>query len=215
MKRYLSFVLFLILIYSFDFQLYSQIYSKNGMVVSSSGIASETGLKILKNGGNAIDAAVATAFALAVTHPSAGNIGGGGFIVYMSSEGETTSIDFREKAPLASTPDMFLGDSGNLIKNSNHFSAKAVGVPGTVAGLYLAHSKYGKLPWNDVVQPSVELAEKGFEMNWSLFLDAKHYEERADEFPYMNSYFRNEMGGSRNQVNCGGTCSGTDLIYNS
>nr|HPM87454.1 gamma-glutamyltransferase [Bacteroidales bacterium] len=147
-------------------QLYSQTYGRNGMVVSSSNIASETGISILKKGGNAIDAAVATAFALAVTHPGAGNIGGGGFMVYMNSNGTTTSIDFREKAPLEATADMFLDSSGRLIKDSNHFSAKAIGVPGTVAGLFLAHSKYGKLPWHDVVQPAIDLASKGFEMNW-------------------------------------------------
>jgi len=194
MKQNLSLLQFLILILIFDSQLYSQTYAKNGMVVSSSMTASETGTEILRKGGNAIDAAVATAFSLAVTHPTAGNIGGGGFIVYMTSEGETTAIDFREKAPLAATADMFLDKNGNLITNSNHYSAKAVGVPGTVAGLYLAHSKYGILKWHDVVQPAVDLAEKGFEMNWSLYFDAKNYANKANEFPFMNSYFRNEDG---------------------
>ena len=175
-------------------QLYSQTYGRNGMVVSSSNIASETGISILKKGGNAIDAAVATAFALAVTHPGAGNIGGGGFMVYMNSNGTTTSIDFREKAPLEATADMFLDSSGRLIKDSNHFSAKAIGVPGTVAGLFLAHSKYGKLPWHDVVQPAIDLASKGFEMNWSLYFDAKKYEAKSDEFPFLNSFFRIDDG---------------------
>jgi len=175
-------------------QLYSQTYGRNGMVVSSSNIASETGISILKKGGNAIDAAIATAFALAVTHPGAGNIGGGGFMVYMNSNGTTTSIDFREKAPLEATADMFLDSSGRLIKDSNHFSAKAIGVPGTVAGLLLAHSKYGKLPWHDVVQPAIDLASKGFEMNWSLYFDAKKYEAKSDEFPFLNSFFRIDDG---------------------
>jgi len=175
-------------------QLYSQTYGRNGMVVSSSNIASETGISILKKGGNAIDAAIATAFALAVTHPAAGNIGGGGFMVFMNSNGWTTSIDFREKAPLGATAEMFLDSTGQLINDSNHFSAKAVGVPGTVAGLFLAHSKYGKLPWHDVVQPAIDLASKGFEMNWSLYFDAKKYEAKSDEFPFLNSFFRNDDG---------------------
>src|SRR6187549_2609953 len=96
------------------------VYSKNGMVVSASMIASEVGRDILKRGGNAIDAAVATAFALAVTWPTAGNIGGGGFIVYADKDGKTTTIDFREKAPLAATEKMFLDEQGNVIKNINH-----------------------------------------------------------------------------------------------
>ena len=118
----------------------AQTYSKNGMVVSSNSVSSEIGASVLKKGGNAIDAAIATAFSLAVTHPSAGNIGGGGFIVFMNSEGKTTTIDFREKAPLAATNDMYLNEKGQLIDDINHFSSKAIGVPGTVAGLYL-HTK--------------------------------------------------------------------------
>lgn len=123
------------------------------MVASSSKIASEVGTDILKKGGNAIDASVATAFALAVTHPSAGNIGGGGFLVFMDSSGATTTIDFREKAPLKASPKMFLDKIGNLPKGKNlygeessvnHIGARSIGVPGTVAGLYLAHQKYGK-----------------------------------------------------------------------
>src|SRR5690242_12456686 len=96
------------------------IYAKNGMVVSASIIASEVGRDILKRGGNAVDAAVATAFALAVTWPTAGNLGGGGFIVYADKTGKTTTIDFREKAPLAATDKMYLDNNGNVIKNLNH-----------------------------------------------------------------------------------------------
>ena len=107
-----------------------------------------------------MDAAIATAFSLAVTLPSAGNIGGGGFIVFMNAEGNATTIDFREKAPLKATNDMYLDDSGNLIDGLNHLSAKAIGVPGTVAGLFMAHSKYGKLPWRELVQPAINQAKK-------------------------------------------------------
>ena len=99
---------------------YAQTYGKNGMVVSDNIVASQVGTDILKKGGNAIDASIATAFALAVTHPQAGNIGGGGFLVYMDDKGKSTTFDFREKAPLAATADMFLDAQGNLIEGSNH-----------------------------------------------------------------------------------------------
>lgn len=173
---------------------FAQVYGQNGMVVSSHVLASQIGVDILKKGGNAIDASVATAFALAVTHPSAGNVGGGGFLVFMKATGEATTIDFREKAPLAATADMFLDSAGKLIEGSNHQGLKAVGVPGTVAGLYLAHQKYGKLPWQELVQPSVDLAKKGFVMSWGLYKDALEInkEEKTPEFMY--SFFRNTKG---------------------
>lgn len=172
----------------------AQTYGKNGMVVSDNILASEVGIDILKKGGNAIDASIATAFALAVTHPEAGNIGGGGFIVLMKSDGEVTTIDFREKAPLKASPDMFQDEDGNLIENVNHNGLKAVGVPGTVAGLYLAHQKYGKLPWVDLVQPSVDLAEKGFPMTWGLYKAALNMEDWDDSYDIMTNYFRNAAG---------------------
>ncbi len=174
-------------------QFEAQTYAKNGMVVSANKASSQVGIDILKKGGNAIDAAVATAFSLAVTHPAAGNIGGGGFIVYMKSNGDVTTFDFREKAPLASTPTMFLGDDGKVKDNSNHDSLKAVGVPGTVAGLYSAHQKYGKLPWKDVVQPAVDQAENGFEFIWSLYFTAQRF-KKATEYPLMVSYFDDDNG---------------------
>ena len=146
-----------------------QTYAKNGMVVSDTKIASEVGVNVLKLGGNAIDASVATAFALAVTHPAAGNIGGGGFMVYRPKTGNATTIDFREKAPLAATPTMFLDKSGLIKDRSNHQGALSIGVPGTVAGLYLAHKKYGKLPWEKLVQPAIDIALEGFPLPWALF----------------------------------------------
>ena len=164
------------------------------MVVSSNNSSSEVGAAILKKGGNAIDAAIATAFSLAVTHPSAGNIGGGGFIVFMNSEGKTTTIDFREKAPLAATNAMFLNKEGQLINGINHETAKAIGVPGTVAGLYLAHQKYGSLPWKDLIQPAVNQAKNGFDFNWSLFKAATHFTEEGNTNAFMDGYFRNEKG---------------------
>ncbi|MBJ2176387.1 gamma-glutamyltransferase [Aureibaculum sp. A20] len=136
--------------------------SENGMVVTSHYLASKVGSDILKKGGNAIDATVATAFALAVTLPSAGNIGGGGFLVYYGDDGKKTTFNFREKAPLAASEDMFLGKDGKIKNNSNHEGLLATGVPGTVAGLYMAHQKMGKLPWSDLVAPAVKLAEEGY-----------------------------------------------------
>ncbi|WP_425636854.1 gamma-glutamyltransferase [Algoriphagus yeomjeoni] len=183
---------FLLLFFTSDIQ--AQTYAENGMVVSDHVIASQVGVDILKKGGNAIDAAVATAFALEVTHPEAGNIGGGGFIVFLNSAGEVTTFDFREKAPLAASPTMFLDENGKIKDNSNHRGLLAVGVPGTVAGLYQAHQKYGKLPWADLVKPSVELAKKGFTMSWGLYNAAVRVSDRDPSEDIMKDYFRGENG---------------------
>lgn len=165
--------LFLVLMTFFSFQLIAQsgrtpIPSKNGMVVSSHYLGSQVGKDILAKGGNAIDAAVGTAFALAVTLPSAGNIGGGGFLVYHGANGEQTTFNFREKAPKAATKTMYLDKLGKVKNNSNHRGPLSVGVPGTVAGLWDAHQKMGALPWADLVQPAIDLAEKGFPSTWAM-----------------------------------------------
>ena len=146
------------------------VFAKNGMVVSTSEIASNAGRDILEKGGNSIDAAVATAFSLAVTCPWAGNIGGGGFLVYQRGDGSVTSIDFREKAPLAAEKSMYLGEDGSVKDNKNHEGFLSIGVPGTVAGLYKAHSLYGKLPWHDLLKPAIKLAENGFPVTWGIHL---------------------------------------------
>lgn len=172
----------------------AQVYGKNGMVVSSNVVASQVGVEVLKKGGNAIDASIATAFALAVTHPTAGNIGGGGFLVFMNAAGATTTIDFREKAPLAATRNMFLDSTGKLMVGSNHHTLKAVGIPGTVAGLYLAHQKYGKLPWKELVQPSVDLAKNGIVMPWGLYNEAVALNKELKLGEFMYAYFRNAQG---------------------
>lgn len=140
----------------------------NGMVVSSSAIASEAGAKVLANGGNAVDAAIATGFALAVTHPSAGNIGGGGFMVIRFPDGKATTIDFREMAPAASTPDMFSDSTGTYSSRMHHRTHLAVGVPGTVAGFDMAHRKYGSQKWPQLVEPAVALARDGFVLTTTL-----------------------------------------------
>ncbi|MGC6430064.1 MAG: gamma-glutamyltransferase [Jejuia sp.] len=192
MKNNILTIVLLICLYSTKGN--SQTYARNGMVVSANKLSSQTGVAILKKGGNAIDAAVATAFSLAVTHPSAGNIGGGGFLVYMNSEGEATTIDFREKAPFAAKIDMFLDDEGKIINNSNHDSLLAVGVPGTVAGLFMAHQKYGKLPWKDIIQPAIDQAENGFEFIWSLYFQAKSFKKHSSKHPFIASYFDDQFG---------------------
>jgi gamma-glutamyltranspeptidase/glutathione hydrolase len=132
------------------------------MVVTTDELASEVGLRVLRSGGNAVDAAVAVQFALAVVNPEAGNIGGGGFMVLRTADGNAAALDFREKAPLAATRDMFLDAAGNLTDESvvGHLAA---GVPGSVAGMWAAHERFGSLPWPDLVEPAVALAE-GFEV---------------------------------------------------
>jgi gamma-glutamyltranspeptidase/glutathione hydrolase len=179
-----------------------QTTARNGIVVSANKIASEVGRDVLKKGGNVIDATVATAFALAVVHPTAGNIGGGGFIVFMDSEGKVTSFDFREKAPLAATSDMYLDEDGNLMRDNNlygressvnHIGLKSVGVPGTVAGLYQAHQKYGKLPWSDLVQPAIDLATNGFPMTWDLYSAGRYFKENSP-INFLQNYFNNDEG---------------------
>jgi gamma-glutamyltranspeptidase/glutathione hydrolase len=141
--------------------------AKQGLVITQSDIASEVGFQVIRNGGNAVDAAVATALAMAVTHPTAGNIGGGGFIVYRSAAGEATTFDFRETAPAGSHPEMWLVN-GKYDSQVHHNSHRAVGVPGTVAGLHLAWKTHGSKPWKELVEPSVKLARDGFELSDGL-----------------------------------------------
>jgi gamma-glutamyltranspeptidase/glutathione hydrolase len=142
--------------------------SKSGMVITTSAPASDVGATILRKGGNAVDAAVATAFALAVTHPSAGNIGGGGFMVIRPAKGAPITIDYRERAPLKSTPTMYLDSTGKIARQLTATGYLAPGVPGTVRGLSVAHKRFGKLPWKELVMPAVDLAEKGFVLSDAL-----------------------------------------------
>lgn len=138
---------------------------RNGMVVSAKQQASQVGIDILKKGGNAVDAAVAVQFALAVVYPNAGNIGGGGFMVFRSSTGESNTLDFREKAPSAASRDMYLDSLGNPIVAKSLSGSLAAGVPGTVAGMVAAHQKYGKLKWVELVEPAIALANQGFSLS--------------------------------------------------
>jgi gamma-glutamyltranspeptidase/glutathione hydrolase len=141
--------------------------ARHGMVVSRERHATVVGLEVLKNGGNAIDAAVAVGLALAVTHPSAGNIGGGGFMLIRLAGGRNTFIDFRERAPLSASRNMYLDGAGKATEDSVT-GYRAVGVPGTVRGLEYANQKYGKKPWAELVHPAVELAAKGFPVSYGL-----------------------------------------------
>ncbi|NVJ66108.1 MAG: gamma-glutamyltransferase [Gammaproteobacteria bacterium] len=145
------------------------VVAENGMVVSRQYLASQVGRQILQKGGNAVDAAIATGFALSVVLPVAGNIGGGGFmLVHMAETGETIAIDYREMAPANAHKDLFLDADGNVDNQKARFSYLSVGVPGTVAGFELAHKKYGKLAWKELLQPAIDLAENGFYVNWDI-----------------------------------------------
>ena len=171
--------------------------SQEGMVSSQQWIASQVGADVLSSGGNAVDAAIATGFALAVTHPTAGNIGGGGFMVIRFPNGQSTAIDFREKAPLASDPKMWLDESGQYSSEVHHRSYKAVGVPGTVAGFDKANRLYGAAAWADLVQPAIDLAGAGFELSESL---AGSIERFAGRSPYEATVSAFSKGGEAYQV---------------
>ncbi len=156
--------------------------SRNGMIVTTSSYATQAGVDILKKGGNAVDAAVAVGFALAVTYPAAGNIGGGGFMVIHLADGRNTTIDFREKAPLSAYRDMYLNKEGEFVPELSQQGATSSGVPGSVAGLLYALKKYGTLPLSEVIQPAIELAEKGWTLNSR---DARYFN---DGLPLFEKY---------------------------
>ncbi|MDH5804464.1 MAG: gamma-glutamyltransferase family protein, partial [Gemmatimonadota bacterium] len=152
---------------------------RNGMVVSADAYATQVGVGILERGGNAVDAAIATSFALAVTYPTAGNIGGGGFMVLRLNDGSVGALDYRETAPSGATRDMYLDEDGN-VTNRSLFGALAAGVPGSVMGLWEAHRRFGSLPWADLLQPAISLAE-GFAVQESLHRGLTRVQARLDE----------------------------------
>ena len=150
-------------------EIFHPVHAHHGMVASESALASQVGLDVLRKGGNAVDAAVATAFALAVTLPNAGNVGGGGFMMLHDAKtGKDTAIDFREMAPAGAKRDMYLDDKGNVIADKSLFTQAAIGVPGTVAGLMYALEHYGTKPRAELVAPAVALARKGFPVDGQL-----------------------------------------------
>ncbi len=168
---------------------------ENGLVVSVDPIASEAGLGILRQGGNAVDAAVATGLALAVTHPTAGNLGGGGFMmIRMAETGEVHAVDYREKAPAASTPTMFLGDDGEIDRQKSGVGYLVIGVPGTVRGFWEAMDRFGALEWSEVVEPALRLARDGFVVDEVLAGSLKRQEERMERFSEFGRVYRKADG---------------------
>ena len=166
--------------------------ANHGMVVSSHKLASEAGIRILQDGGNAIDAAIATGLALAVVHPAAGNIGGGGFMIVHTKDGKVTAFDFREKAPLAAHERIYVDSAGNYIEDISHEGYLAIGVPGTIAGFDLAFKRFGTMTWDDLVEPAVDLADDGFALSWSMADDFKYLKEDFKKYPSSAKVFFKE-----------------------
>jgi len=158
-------------------------------VACSENIAGEAGVEMLQSGGNAIDALTAVAFAMAVTYPRAGNIGGGGFLISRKANGEVIALDFRETAPLSSASDMFLDEYGNPVEDKSKIGALAVGVPGTVRGLYEAQRSFGELSWNRVLQPSIQLARDGFIVKKSFIESLEEKKENLNKFAETKKIF--------------------------
>ena len=172
------------------------VVAKHGMVAAQEKVAAEIGLDILKEGGNAVDASVAVGFALAVTLPRAGNLGGGGFmIVHDAKAGATKAIDYREMAPKAAFKDMYLDADGNPVKNRSRFHGLAIGVPGTVAGMIMALQNYGSMPLTDVIAPAIKLARDGIVVTQSLSNNLKRAEERLKRWPQTAAVFYKSDGG--------------------
>ena len=167
------------------------VHAKHAMVVTREPHATDVGVKVLQGGGNAVDAAVAVAFALAVTHPSAGNLGGGGFMLVRLADGTSTFIDFRERGPISASRNMYLDPATGQATRESQLGYRASGVPGTVRGMELAHAKYGKTAWKALVQPSVELASEGFPVSWGLSqaLRGKITSEKLAQFPESKRIF--------------------------
>ena len=164
------------------------VHARHAMVVTVHALASQVGVDILQAGGNAIDAAVATGFALAVVHPPAGNIGGGGFMLIRMAGGKTHFLDYREKAPEAATRDMYLDAQGNVIEGASEFGYKSIGVPGSVAGMVYAEQKYGKLTLKQVMAPAIKLARDGYALTWT---EAEDFHDRyLAQYPESRRVFQ-------------------------
>ncbi len=199
------FILFLIFTFSiqssnsvepldFPNSIHKPIIAQNGMVVSEDSYATKAGLEVLKEGGNAVDAAVTMGFVMAVTFPRAGNLGGGGFMMVLNKESdEIIAIDYREKAPKAATKDLFLDETGNVDKEKSRHSIYSAGVPGTVAGLALALEKYGTITLKEALEPAIRLAKKGFPVSYEFresLKDSKEYMKRSSES--LSNYYKED-----------------------
>ena len=165
------------------------VHAQHSIVVSVHELASRAGVEIMQAGGNAVDAAVATGFALAVVHPAAGNIGGGGFMLIRMADGKTHFLDYREKAPAAATRDMFLDAQGNVITGASQVGYKSIGVPGSVAGMVYAEQKFGKLTLKQVMAPAIRLAREGYALTWGEARDMQRDSDLA-KFPESRRIFQ-------------------------
>ncbi|MGB3849187.1 MAG: gamma-glutamyltransferase [Tunicatimonas sp.] len=171
------------------------VIADSAMVVSAHPLASQVGLDILQQGGNAVDAAIGVQFALAVVFPVAGNIGGGGFMVIREAEGLTDCLDYREKAPLAATRNMYLDEDGNVVEDLSTRGHLAAGVPGSVAGMFRAHEKYGSLPMEQLIQPAIDLAAQGFELTEKEAENLNGNQENFTQYnPVPPAFFLSEAG---------------------
>jgi gamma-glutamyltranspeptidase/glutathione hydrolase len=166
------------------------VHAQHGIVVSSHELASQVGVEVMQAGGNAVDAAVATGFALAVVHPPAGNLGGGGFMLIRMADGKVHFIDYREKAPAAAKADMYLDTQGNVIEGATEYGYKSIGVPGSVAGMVYAEQKYGKLTVKQVMAPAIRLAREGYALTWGEARD--FHDKYLAEFPESRRIFQRD-----------------------
>jgi gamma-glutamyltranspeptidase/glutathione hydrolase len=166
------------------------VHAQHAMVASVHELASRVGVQIMQAGGNAVDSAVAVGFALAVVHPQAGNLGGGGFMLIRAADGANHFIDYREKAPAAATANMYLDAQGNVIENASVLGYKSIGVPGSVAGMVFAEKKYGKLALAQVMAPAIKLAREGFPLAWEDAKDLK--DEDLSKFPESHRIFQRD-----------------------
>ena len=185
--------IFFIILFIFSCENYTENHFKNGMVVSAREEASMAGIEILKQGGNAFDAMIATDLALAVVYPSAGNLGGGGFMVYRLNNDSIGSLDYREKAPLKASKDMFLDTDGNEIKNLSTVGSLSIGIPGTVAGLFATYEKFGSVPLESIFKPAIKLAEKGFRVTKKQAESINRYRKQILSLNDQIKEFENEF----------------------
>ncbi|WP_456443850.1 gamma-glutamyltransferase [Caldithrix abyssi] len=196
-NRWLLFILLTSIVFWLDplvAQNFSPVKAKRAMVVTADRLASEAGVEVLKKGGNAVDAAVAVAFTLAVTYPNAGNLGGGGFMLIRTPENQIFALDYREKAPLKATRDMYLDAQGNVIPEASLIGYRASGVPGTVYGLWEAHKRFGKLRWNELLKPAIRYASKGFLLNAYQAGLLNWGRIKFEKFPSSKRIFMKEEG---------------------
>jgi gamma-glutamyltranspeptidase/glutathione hydrolase len=193
-----GFLILQFLLLAFFAPLYSAsrdpVRARNGMVVSADGIASRVGIEILKKGGNAVDAAVAVGFALAVVYPQAGNIGGGGYMLIRMADGTSSAIDFRERAPTAARRTMYLNAEGEFVPEWSQRGALSVGVPGSAAGLLMALDKYGTMDRDEVLDPAIRLAEEGFVLNYRRAESLQSYLPEFLKFPSTAKVFTKNGG---------------------